>query len=59
MKFHAETSESTILWHRPTQAYAQANFPKYTQFCKLSALGLGQKPTHRYTKYEEKTPLSL
>jgi len=31
-----------------------SNFPKYTQFCKLSGLGLEQKPTHQYTKNYEK-----
>ena len=34
-------------------------FPKSTQFCKLGTLGLEWKPTHRYTKTDEKAPLSL
>ena len=33
------------------------NFSKYTLFCKMGTLGLGQKPTHRYIKYDEKTRL--
>ncbi len=32
------------------------NFPKYTPFCKLDALGLEQKPTHQDTKNDEKAP---
>ena len=35
------------------------NFPKYTQLCKLSALGLKLKPTHRYTNNYEKAPLNF
>ena len=36
-----------LFWH---------NSPKYTQFCKLGALGQWQKPSHRYTKFHENTP---
>ena len=35
------------------------NFQKFTQVCKLSALGLERESTHQYTKNDEKTPLSL
>ena len=35
------------------------NFQKFTQFGKLGAVSLERKPTHRYTKNDEKAPLSL
>ena len=35
------------------------NCRKYTQFCKLGALGLKRKPTHRYTNNDEKALINF
>ena len=46
---------STISIPRKVGAF-WAKFSKMHQFCKLGALDVERKPTHRYTKNDEKAP---
>ena len=49
----------TNLPQKPNWLFFWSNFLKYTQFCKLGALSLKRKLTHRYTNNDEKAPFNL